>query len=240
MWAAGERIWLQMKRPQKANLIFVTGTDTGVGKTLFTGLLLCHLRSKGIQAWAMKPFSSGGREDARIFRALQEQETSLEEINPFHFRAPLAPLVAARREKRSVALPEVLAAIWRLSRRCEVLLVEGAGGLMVPLGAGFTVRDLIGRLGCKVVVVARNRLGVINHATLTVNALQTAGLKKIVVALMEDDEQDLSSVSNAKVMSELLAPVGVLSVPFLGKRALEWGSIKNNSENLKKTLARFR
>jgi dethiobiotin synthetase len=170
--------------PESQRIIFVTGTGTAVGKTLFTGLLLCHLRAAGVRAMAMKPFSSGDRGDAEMLWALQAGEVQLEEINPYHFRAALAPGVAARKEKRSVRLAAVVAHIQKLSRRCQVLLVEGAGGLMVPLGRGFTVADLIAGLGCEVVVVGRNQLGVINHTLLTVGALQNIGVKRVVVALM--------------------------------------------------------
>ena len=94
-----------------ARTIFITGTDTGVGKTLLTALLLTHLRDGGCKARALKPFSSGGREDAELLFKLQDGELTLDEINPFHFSEPLAPLVAARIHRRSISLREVLAHI---------------------------------------------------------------------------------------------------------------------------------
>ena len=232
--------WLEMPAQRVENrIIFVTGTDTGVGKTLFTGLLLLHLRARGIRAIAMKPFSSGDREDAKILLALQAGEVQLQEINPHHFRAPLAPLVAARKEKRSVRLAEVLADILKLSRRCQVLLVEGAGGLMAPLGEGYSVVDLIRRLDGEVVVVAANRLGVINHTLLTVEALQDVGVKRIVVALMDRAGREESRRSNGRILAEMLGAVRVIGVRYLGKGALKMGALKKNAEKIKKTLARF-
>ena len=81
-------------------IIFVTGTDTGVGKTLLTALLLQHLRAHGQSALAIKPFCSGGREDAELLHSLQENELTLDEMNPFHFKKPLAPYLAATRRER--------------------------------------------------------------------------------------------------------------------------------------------
>jgi dethiobiotin synthetase len=224
---------------QKPGIIFVTGTDTGVGKTLFTGLLFLHLRSCGIRTLAMKPFSSGDRGDAKTLLGLQAGEVRLPEINPHHFRAPLAPLVAARKEKKSVRLAEAVADIRKLSRRCQVLLVEGAGGLMAPLGEGYTVADLIRRFDCEVVVVAGNRLGVINHTLLTVGALQDVGVKRIVVALMDRGGREASRRSNRQILAEMLGPVGVIGVRYLGKGALKMRALKKNAEKIKKTLARF-
>ena len=149
--------------------IFITGTDTGVGKTVFTAHLLHYLRSNGHNALALKPFCSGGREDARLLQSLQTGLT-LDEINPFHYRKALAPGLAAPKDRKKVTLKSVVDQIFLQKNRCETLLVEGAGGLMVPLGKGFLVADLIVKLEAAVVVVARNKLGAINHILLTLNA----------------------------------------------------------------------
>src|SRR5438105_13102328 len=108
------------KRPL-GNSFFVTGTDTGVGKTLFTGLLRHHLRKTGCHALAMKPFCSGGRADVELLQALQNHELTVEEINPFYFSEPVAPLISARRRKRVIHLPEVLDRIKKIQQRCEYL-----------------------------------------------------------------------------------------------------------------------
>ena len=159
---------MAVNRTGARRIIFITGTDTGVGKTLLTGLLLHHLRQSGCHALAMKPFCSGGRADAELLRAIQDGELTLDEINPFFFTEPLAPLVAARKHQCSIRIPEVLRRITRVANRCECLLIEGIGGVMVPLGEGFSVLDLIAKLGCEAIVVSRNRLGTINHTLLTV------------------------------------------------------------------------
>src|SRR5258705_9807549 len=95
-----------LRRPGK--IIFVTGTDTGVGKTLLTGLLLHHLRTEGCHALAMKPFCSGGRGDVEFLHALQDGELSEREINPFYFHEPVAPLLAARKNARAIHLKDVV------------------------------------------------------------------------------------------------------------------------------------
>src|SRR5579859_7771518 len=94
-------------RQRTGKIIFITGTDTGVGKTVFTSLLLHHLRKSGVYALAMKPFCSGGRGDVWLLRAMQDGELSEEEINPFHFPEPVAPLVSARQHKRRIPLTNV-------------------------------------------------------------------------------------------------------------------------------------
>src|ERR1700742_4055293 len=124
-------------------IIFITGTDTGVGKTIFTGLFVHHLRATGVHALAMKPFCSGGRGDVRVLRAMQDAELTEDEINPFYFPEPIAPLVSARQHKRNISLNEVLRRINKIARQCECLLIEGAGGLMVPLGEKYFVSDVI-------------------------------------------------------------------------------------------------
>src|SRR2546421_10854607 len=98
-------------------ILFITGTDTGVGKTLMTGLLLHHLRSTGCRALAIKPFCSGGTADIEILHALQDGELTRNEINAFYFRDPIAPLVAARKGRRKIPLDTVLDHIRRIVRR---------------------------------------------------------------------------------------------------------------------------
>jgi len=219
--------------------LFVTGTDTGVGKTVFTGLLVRHLRTTGLHALAIKPFCSGSRADVRLLRAMQDNELTEDEINPFYFPEPIAPLVSARQRKRLISLVEVVRRIKAIAVRCEGLLIEGSGGLLVPLGEKYLVSDLIKRLDCEVVVVSRNRLGTINHTLLTVGALKRLGVKKIAVALMETGKKDASAKTNGRVLRELLKPIQLYGVEFLGKNASKSGVFKNSHRKVKKTLARF-
>jgi|SRR5579864_6805975 len=236
-------------RQRTGKIIFITGTDTGVGKTVFTALLLHHLRTSGVHALAMKPFCSGDRADVRLLRAMQDRELSEHEINPFYFAEPIAPLVAARRHHKSISLAKVLQRIKRISHRCEILLIEGSGGLLVPLGEDFLVSDLIRRLDSKVIIVSRNRLGTINHTLLTINSLQRpskksdarrfTGANKVQIALVAGAKSDPSCATNLRVLSELCAPIPVLGVDFLGKNASKSEVLEKKYKKVKKTLAMF-
>lgn len=228
-----------MQNPSARRLIFITGTDTGVGKTLLTGLLVRHLRDSGCHALAMKPFCSGGRGDVDFLRAAQEKELTADEVNPFYFREPIAPLVAARKHRNAVRLPDVLRAISDVVRRCECLLIEGSGGLLVPLGEGYTVADLITKLNCEVIVVSRNKLGTINHTLLTVRALQHVGIKALRVVLMSGKKSDASNASNTRILAELLGCIALTPIAYLGENNLRISALKKNCKKIKKSLAQI-
>ena len=188
-------------------ITLVTGTDTGVGKTLLTACLCHHLRNSGAHALAMKPFCSGSRSDARILRSAGGNELTLEEVNPYYFKEPLAPYVAA---KRPVTLKECLEVIRDLSRRCEHLLVEGAGGVLTPLGKTFFIDDFPG----ETILVARNRLGTINHTLLSIRAIRPAA-----IVLMDQRRPDLSSKTNAQAIRELLKGIPLVEIAYIGASA---------------------
>lgn len=229
-------------RNRPARIIFITGTDTGVGKTLLTALLVRHLRTNAVHCLAMKPFCCGSRGDARLLRALQDGELKLEEVNPHFFAEPVAPLAALRRDGhgRASGLAETLRGARAVAGRCECLLIEGAGGLLVPLGRGRTVLDLIRRLECEVIVVAANRLGTINHTLLTVQALRRGKrTRKLKVVLMRQAKPDPSSRSNPRLLRELVAPIQVIGVPYLGRSAATLGRVKKNAKKIKKLLDRI-
>jgi dethiobiotin synthetase len=155
---------------------FITGTDTGVGKTWFTCWLARAWRAQGHKAAALKPISTGDRRDAELLREAAGQVLSLDEINPFHFREPVAPLVAALAENRTIDFAAENRRIAALGSRWPYLAVEGVGGWRVPLAPGYEVRDWARDLGLPVVVVARATLGTINHTLLTVDSIRDAGL----------------------------------------------------------------
>ncbi len=228
-----------MNRLGAHRIVFITGTDTGVGKTLLTGLLLHYLRRSGCHALAMKPFCSGGLADTEFLHAVLEGELTLNEISPYFFAEPIAPLVAARRHHRSIRLHEVLHRIKGLADRCQCLLIEGIGGVLVPLGEDFSVMTLIRALGCPAIVISRNRLGTLNHTLLTVSALQQAGVKRIKTMLMAAREADHSVKSNRRILTELLSPRPVFSIPYLGDEAMRFEAIQGTEKKVKKTLARI-
>jgi dethiobiotin synthetase len=216
-------------------IVFVTGTDTGVGKTVLTALLLAHLRGRGTDALGMKPFCSGDRGDARLLHHLQKGCLTLDEVNPFYFDKPLAPAAAPKK----VPIQAVMARIRALAGRCEVLLIEGAGGLLAPLGDNYTARDLIAALNCTTIVVGRNCLGTINHTLLTVEALQNIENEQVAVVLMSVKNPDLSASSNLRMLQKRLGFDAVFSIPYLGFEVPSTRVIKKNVKFMKKVLARL-
>ncbi len=150
---------------------FITGTDTGVGKTYVTAALVKTMRADGRDAVACKPVSCGGRDDAEIL-ADASGGLPLDTVNPLHFGLPLAPSVAALMEKRDVDPGTLIASCMAMLDEHETVLFEGIGGWEVPITPDFRVADLAAALGLPVVVVVGNRLGAINHACLTVNAVR--------------------------------------------------------------------
>src|SRR5262245_53397579 len=120
--------------------LFVTGTDTGAGKTIVTALLLAWLRGRGVNAAAMKPIACGdGRRDAEVYWGVMGGAVSLDTVNPVWLRKPLAPLVAARLERKQVDLKRIWDGYSALRSRYATVLVEGAGGLMVPVATGMSL-----------------------------------------------------------------------------------------------------
>ena len=219
-----------------SDLIFITGTDTGVGKTVLTALLLAHFRANNIRALAMKPFCSGGRGDVQLLQKLQSGELTDSEMNPFYFPKPVAPYVALEKHGATINPKTVLESIRKIQSRCDLLLIEGAGGVMVPLAKSFLIRDLILKLRSKVILVGKNKLGTLNHCMLSHAALR--GLKsKVTVVLMDPARRDASYPSNARVLREMVAPTEVFSLPFLGKSVLRARTIEEHQKKIKKTLA---
>jgi dethiobiotin synthetase len=202
----------------KRTTFFITGTDTGVGKTVLTALLARYLCERGVNLAALKPVCSGGRDDARVLRATSAGTLTLDEVNPWHFRAPIAPLLAARRERKRVNLSQVLAHIRAMQKRFDVLLIEGAGGLLSPLGENFDSRDLIALLRATPIVVCPNRLGAVNQVLLTLEALPPSAAAKARVVLMSPSEPDASTKANADLLAEHFDGKRIFSVPWLGKR----------------------
>ena len=199
----------------KQTTFFITGTDTGVGKTALTALLARHLRERGVNAAALKPICSGGRDDARVLRAALNGVLSLDEINPWHFRAPIAPLLAARRERKRVALADVVAHVRMMRKRFDVVLIEGAGGLLSPLGESFDSRDFITASRATPIVVCPDRLGAVNQVLLTLEALPEGFRAKARVVLMSPPKPDTATASNAKLLAEFFDAKRIFMLPWL-------------------------
>jgi dethiobiotin synthetase len=163
--------------------VFVTGTDTGVGKTVASCALLHLFRGGGLRAVGMKPLASGcvrtaeglRNEDALALQAASDPVPGYGDVNPYALPEPLAPEIAAREAGVEVALAPMLAAHARLQRDADVVVVEGVGGWMAPLAGELMQADLVRALRLPVVLVVGLRLGCLNHAYLSARAIADDG-----------------------------------------------------------------
>ncbi|PTL82075.1 dethiobiotin synthase [Vitiosangium sp. GDMCC 1.1324] len=201
---------------------FVTGTDTGVGKTQASCALLSLLADAGLSPQGFKPYESGcpslsAPSDALSLREAARSELPLDVVCPHRFRAPLAPGIAARRLGREPDWRVTLAA-WERVRHGPVV-VEGAGGLFVPLDSSHDVIDLISTLGLPVLLVARSGLGTLNHTALSLEALAARNIPVAAVVLSRSSpSRDPSERDNATLIAErhrvnVLGPVPYLVDP---------------------------
>lgn len=197
-----------------ANILFVTGTDTGIGKTAVSTLLCASLKGKGFRVKVVKPVESGcavSREggliasDGELLRAASGSLQPVEEVVPYRFRSPVAPIVASEAEGCPIGKKDLLDRIRKCTRDSDLLLVEGAGGLLVPLSKDYTFADLASDLEAAVLVVVGSRLGAINHALLTFEVIRRRKLKAVGYVFndlfnMEIKEQDPSDMSPADAL----------------------------------------
>jgi dethiobiotin synthetase len=188
--------------------LFVTGTDTNVGKTVVACALARGWRARGRRVAVMKPVETGVAgepEDAMRLRAAAADPAPLDAVCPWRFAAPLAPAWAARAAGAPpIDLDALVAHASRRAAEADVLLVEGAGGLLVPVSGRATWVDVAARLALPVLVVAANRLGTINHAALTARVAAEAGLVVRGFVLSHPTaEHDPSADTNAAAIAEL-------------------------------------
>jgi dethiobiotin synthetase len=193
---------------------FLTGTDTGVGKTFVASEIVRRRRREGHDCVAMKPICCGDRTDAELLSAASEGAAPLADINPLWLRTPAAPLVAAMVEERPIDLELIRRAFHRLRLQHSQLVVEGVGGWRVPITREFSVSDLAGEMALPVVVVVANRLGALNHTLLTVESVRSSGLICAGVILNHvqpgTEVPDVAVMTNAAVLNDLL-PVPILA-----------------------------
>jgi dethiobiotin synthetase len=201
--------------------LFVTGTDTGVGKTVVAAGIALALKPRCGSVGVAKPVQSGAlagdpEGDAMLLKRWTRAHETAEEIAPWSFAEPLAPLIAARLAGRSLELQDVAEAVRRLAAPYEAVVVEGAGGLMVPVGEAWTVADLVAELGLPLLVVARPGLGTVNHTVLTVLAARQAGLDVAGVVLNgHGPHVDASSLTNAALIEQLAEVLVLGRTPWL-------------------------
>ena len=164
--------------------LFITATDTEVGKTMITGAIARLLRQAGKKVGVLKPVATGCRHDreglvsadAEFLAGCADTDYPLSVITPVCYKTPAAPLVSAAVERRAVDMEAIAAAYSYLAETCDVVLVEGIGGVLVPLTEDATILDLAAEMDLPTVIVARPDLGTINHTLLTLAAVRQAGL----------------------------------------------------------------
>jgi dethiobiotin synthetase len=208
--------------------IFITGTDTGVGKTLVTAALALHLKKRGLSVGVMKPIETGvspardAQSDAGRLRSIIESEEPLGAIRPYSFTQPVAPLAAAQADGQTIN-PETIKKIYRLlSSRYEYMVVEGIGGVRVPVTSKISVTDLIKSLRLPVIVVGRSGLGGINHVLLTIEALQRSKIP-IAAVVLNQTQSARSTVARLQERTTLAILRKQAGVPVLGPLPYEPG-----------------
>jgi dethiobiotin synthetase len=197
--------------------VLVTGTDTGVGKTVVAAALVLAWRERGLRAIGFKPVESGAPSDEPADSEVLAAASGLDEplARPvLRLPEPLAPAVAADRAGLAVDTAAIEARVQALRESHEAVVVEGAGGLLVPFAWGYTVLDLAAHAGLEAVVVARAGLGTLNHSVLTVDALRRRGVRvRAVVINGRGDPPDLAEETNPAALARLLPETAIVVLP---------------------------
>ena len=187
--------------------LFITGTDTGVGKTHTAIQLLRLLRASGTRCVGMKPICCGDRRDAELLLAAGCDGLRIEEINPVWLKTPAAPLVGSLTEGANIDIERILAAFRALQNRVEHVLVEGVGGWLVPIRRDYFMSDLAVEMALPVLVAAQNRLGCLNHTALTVRSIAAHRLPCAGVVLNgPPDPSDIAAVTNLDILRKIIDP----------------------------------
>jgi len=193
--------------------LFVTGTDTGVGKTHTVIQLLRLLRASGARCAGMKPICCGDRQDAELLLAAYSNDLTIDEVNPVWLRTPAAPIVGSLMEQVNIDIEHILTAFHALQKRVEHVIVEGVGGWLVPISADLFVSDFAKQLELPVAIVAENRLGCLNHVLLTLESVQRRGLICAGVILNQANGPiDLAQNTNETELRRLLTGISLVVI----------------------------
>ncbi len=207
------------------NGFFVTGTDTGVGKTVVAGALIMALRARGINTGGMKPVETGCKRingtlipsDGTFLKQIALMDDPIEHITPFCFETPAAPSVASEIEKKDIDIRLIKERFQNLQKKYQTVIAEGLGGLLVPLKRDYFVIDLVRELALPLIIVSRPSLGTINHTLLTVNYALKEGIKVagIIINFSNRPENTAAEKTNPAVIRKL-SPVPVIGTfPYL-------------------------
>lgn len=220
--------------------LFVTGTDTGVGKTFVTTALARALRAAGVDVGVMKPIETGvpadGPQDALALRLAAEVDDPIELVCPVQLSLPASPEAAARAESRTIPIDAIREAYEVLARRHAFMLVEGAGGLLVPIDAATDMADLARELALPLLLVARANLGTVSHTRLSLEAAERRGLEVfgVVVShatatLPEGDRRNLEGLRERlgeRLLAELPHRAPGAAGPIGGPRSSEFEPVE--------------
>jgi dethiobiotin synthetase len=204
--------------------IFITGTDTGVGKTFFACGLAALLKKSGYKVGVMKPVETGcdqanGKlvpQDAAALKEASGCELPLEQICPYRFREPLAPSVAAERDGARIDIDYLMSGYGEISETHDITIVEGAGGLLVPLLPSYTYADFAKVLKLPIIVVAENKLGMVNHLLLTLEHASCKGLSVLGYVLNQiESHPSLAAETNREALVSLTGVPCMGEVPYI-------------------------
>lgn len=224
---------------------FITGTDTGIGKSVVTAGLAGALRLRGLDVGVMKPVQSGGKwvdgklvsEDALFSMQAAQIQDSLQEVNPVCLEAPLAPALAAFKAKYTINLDILTKAYKSLQAKHQLMLVEGAGGICVPLlDNSFLVADLIKYWDLPIIIVARGSLGTINHTLLTIEYARNFGLE-IVGFLLNGSVDYQESLTNGEIIQEISKIPLLGIIPWLNDVSVEKQQLGSLIQEVNKQIA---
>jgi dethiobiotin synthetase len=203
-------------------VVFVTSSGTGIGKTFVTARLTAELAAGGVSVQALKPVASGfdatrpEESDSAVLLAAQNlavTPANLDAVSPWRFAAPLSPDAAAAREGRSVPFEALVAWCRRAAERSQVTLIEGIGGVMVPLDERHTVLDWIAALGCPALLVVGSYLGTLSHSLTAAAALRERGVPLQGVVVSESPEAPMPAEETAATLARFVKPARVLVLP---------------------------
>ncbi len=215
----------------KSKGYFISGTDTGVGKTVVTACLLALYHKRSVDLGVMKPMETGidpecsseANSDAKFLLAVSGNQDTLEEVCPIRLQPPAAPLQAARMTGQTIAIDSILENFRKLQTRHDQILVEGVGGLMVPLKPDYFITDLIRDMDLPLIIVSRLTLGTLNHTLLTLKTAQSTGIEIAGVILNRSDNSPLNDVEKgqARLIHELSGVPVIGECPFINPVSVE-------------------
>jgi len=203
--------------------VFITGTDTGIGKTRFTLALMEGLKKQGKIVSGMKPVACGARrdggvllnEDAEIIMRHASRPHNYEDINPIVFEPPIAPHIAANMDKEDIDIDKIVAAYRRLESDSDLVVVEGVGGWRVPLSDLASIVDMVRALDLSVIMVVGLRLGCINHAILTAEAIQSDGMNLMAWVSNQVEKDYLNRKETIGALNKRLSCPHIADIAYL-------------------------